>query len=141
MYSEIVQTFRNKAVQKDLTDMNTSVMQLLEVREECASVTRALEAQKEVAVWKIIILNYSSLFITTVYLHFRCCVCCCQEMQMKRQSLRERDENIKKEEEKLKKSILKYNKFLQVNQYSKSITRIWMDNFLVGLNFLCFSFR
>lgn len=43
---------------------------------------------------------------------------------MKRQSLRERDENIKKEEEKLKKSILKYNKFLQVNQYSKSITRI-----------------
>ncbi|XP_048043349.1 coiled-coil domain-containing protein 42 homolog [Megalobrama amblycephala] len=37
----------NKAVQKDLTDMSTSVMQLLEVREECASVTRALEAQKE----------------------------------------------------------------------------------------------
>lgn len=50
MYSEIVQTFRNKAVQKDLTDMRTSVMQLLEVREECASVTRALEAQKEVVV-------------------------------------------------------------------------------------------
>ncbi|XP_067264325.1 coiled-coil domain-containing protein 42 homolog [Chanodichthys erythropterus] len=84
MYSEIVQTFRNKAVQKDLTDMSTSVMQLLEVREECASVTRALEVQKE-------------------------------EMQMKRQSFRERDENIKKEEEKLKKSILKYNKFLQEN--------------------------
>ncbi|KAK7164303.1 hypothetical protein R3I94_002878 [Phoxinus phoxinus] len=37
----------NKAVQKDLTDMRTSVMQLLEVREECASVTRKLEAQKE----------------------------------------------------------------------------------------------
>ncbi|XP_067296332.1 coiled-coil domain-containing protein 42 homolog [Pseudorasbora parva] len=37
----------NKAVQKDLTDMNTSVMQLLEMREECASLTRALEAQKE----------------------------------------------------------------------------------------------
>lgn len=46
MYSEIVQPFRNKAVQMDLTD--TSVMQLLEVREECASVTTALEAQKEV---------------------------------------------------------------------------------------------
>ncbi|XP_051750249.1 coiled-coil domain-containing protein 42 homolog isoform X2 [Ctenopharyngodon idella] len=37
----------NKAVQKDLTDMSTTVMQLLEVREECASVTGALEAQKE----------------------------------------------------------------------------------------------
>lgn len=52
MYSEsvIVQTFRNKAVQKDLTDMSTTVMQLLEVREECASVTGALEAQKEVVI-------------------------------------------------------------------------------------------
>lgn len=50
MYSETVQPFRNKAEQKDLTDMNTNVMQLLEVREECASVTTALEAQKEVVV-------------------------------------------------------------------------------------------
>ncbi len=33
---------------------------------------------------------------------------------MQQVHLRERDENIKKEEEKLKKSILKYNKFLQV---------------------------
>ncbi len=33
---------------------------------------------------------------------------------MQQVNLRERDENIKKEEEKLKKSILKYNKFLQV---------------------------
>lgn len=51
-YSEIVQPFRNKAEQKDLTDLSTNVMQLLEVREECASVTTALEAQKEVVVWK-----------------------------------------------------------------------------------------
>jgi len=35
---------------------------------------------------------------------------------MKRESLREREENMKKEEEKLKRSILKYNKFLQVKQ-------------------------
>ncbi|KAG1958329.1 coiled-coil domain-containing protein 42 homolog [Pimephales promelas] len=37
----------NKAVQKDLTDKSTSVMQLLETREESSSVTAALEAQKE----------------------------------------------------------------------------------------------
>jgi len=50
VYSEIVQPYRNKAVQKDLTDTSTSVMQLLETREESSSVTAALEAQKEVVV-------------------------------------------------------------------------------------------
>uniref|UniRef100_A0A8C1IC04 Coiled-coil domain-containing protein 42 like-2-like n=1 Tax=Cyprinus carpio TaxID=7962 RepID=A0A8C1IC04_CYPCA len=37
----------NKVAQKDLADSSTSVMKLVETREECADVTRALESQKE----------------------------------------------------------------------------------------------
>ncbi|XP_073696182.1 coiled-coil domain-containing protein 42 homolog [Garra rufa] len=37
----------NNAEQKDLADLSTNVMRLVEAREECASVTTALEAQKE----------------------------------------------------------------------------------------------
>lgn len=48
IYSEIVQNFRNKVAQKDLADSSASVMKLVEAREECADVTRALESQKEV---------------------------------------------------------------------------------------------
>ncbi|XP_016399488.1 coiled-coil domain-containing protein 42 homolog [Sinocyclocheilus rhinocerous] len=37
----------NKVAQKDLADSSTSAMKLVEAREECASVTCALESQKE----------------------------------------------------------------------------------------------
>ncbi|KAK2911168.1 hypothetical protein Q8A67_003301 [Cirrhinus molitorella] len=37
----------NNAEQKDLANLSTNVMRLVEAREECASVTTALEAQKE----------------------------------------------------------------------------------------------
>ncbi|XP_026112681.1 coiled-coil domain-containing protein 42 homolog [Carassius auratus] len=37
----------NKFAQKDLADSSTSVMKLVEARDECASLTRALESQKE----------------------------------------------------------------------------------------------
>ncbi|KAF4113476.1 coiled-coil domain-containing protein 42 homolog [Onychostoma macrolepis] len=37
----------NKAAQKDLADLSVNAMRIVEAREECTSVTRTLEAQKE----------------------------------------------------------------------------------------------
>lgn len=50
--TEMVQSqlhlFRNKAAQKDLVDLSDSATRLVEAREECTSVTRALGALQEV---------------------------------------------------------------------------------------------
>lgn len=64
VYSEVVEHFRNKAARKDLADLSVSTMRLVEAREECSSVTRTLEAQKEV-VEKHVSAIYSFIYLFT----------------------------------------------------------------------------